>query len=232
MGRGTSKLSGGGSGNSLTSVTSVTTQDGSVLDLSSMPLKYGGHDDALSGTARSLVEAFEQKRLKYKSEAAILVDADGKQLGTEFKGNKNGVKVPFYTFNTATVMTHNHPRGKGEEGILGGTFSDADLNTFAGQTNLKTMRASAAEGAYSISKGKDFDAKGFQNFIKDSNVARYKQYKSQANGLGMEYRMGKIDYDTYRQKNNQAFNKMLIDSHNDLIEGQKKYGYKYTLEKR
>ena len=228
MGRGTSKVSGGG----MTSVTSVTTQSGDVVDLSSMPLMYGGHDAALDGKSRQVVEAFEQKRLKYKTEAAILVDADGNQLGNEFKGNRDGVKVPFGLFTSATVMTHNHPRGKGEEGVIGGTFSDADLFTFSETTHLKTMRASATEGAYSISKSKNFDSKGFNDFVRKTNDTRYNEYRSYAKGLGSDYRKGKIDYETYRKQNNQAFNKMLVDTHNDLIDGQKKYGYTYTLEKR
>ena len=45
-----------------------------------------------------------------------------------------------------------------------------------------------------------------------------------------EWLKGKITATEYNTRNKNAFNKMLIALHNDLLAGQSQYGYSYTLE--
>lgn len=220
--------SGGGSGG--VPVSSVVSQGGQTLDLSQFPLKYGKADSSLSGAARSAVEAFEKSHLQHKTEYGILLDANGNQIYTAH-GGKGSVSMPRYFYSKADIMSHNHPRGKGDEGMLGGTFSGADLQVFA-QSGLSTMRAAAAEGTYSISKGANFDKQGFSTYAKQVEQQRYSKYKSKMKQLAADVNSGKIRYSEYSTRADHEFNHMLVGMHNDILAGAKQYGYNYTLERR
>lgn len=228
MGRGSSKSTGGGG----KSVTSVTTQDGTVLNLSKTPLVYGSNDPYVTGAQRSGTEAQEQKRLTAKIEYGVMYDKNGNVVQQEFKGGKGSVGVPHTVINTpGGVFTHNHPRGKGEEGQLGGTFSSADLRTFE-NNRFMTIRASAAEGTYSLSKTLNFNKQGFTNYVKSVQSQAKAKQKAANNQLGNDWGSGKINYKQYLQARTNVFNTFLIDVHNGLLAGQKQYGYSYTLEAR
>jgi hypothetical protein len=231
MGRGSSKSGGGGGG--LTPKTQVVTQDGTVLDLSDNPLVYGKADAAVTGALRNALEAQESKRLKMVTEYGLVVDANGDPIGSERHGGRSSVAIPTWTLNSdkAAAFTHNHPRGSGEAGQLGGTFSDADLDGFS-REKVRTYRASAAEGTYSITKTASFNGRAFNTFqhgLQSQMEAAHNQRHSQ---LKADLRSGKINYKTYLQGHTNSFNKMLVDLHNGLLAGQSQYGYTYTLEAR
>lgn len=189
-------------------------------------LKYGGKDTTLTKEARKSIEAWEEKRVKNKVEYAYSVMEDGTPVGKEIRGSKGSVKIPFNYKQAGATVTHIHPR---EDGVLGGTFSPADLYSFIRGSN-KTIRAKAKEGAYSISKTEKFDTSGFRGFVDGANRQFEVTYKSKSNSLIKDYKSGKISYDAYAKGNAKAFNTALVELHNTYLSGQKTYGYKYTLE--
>ena len=227
MGRGSSKSGGGGNSKS-----KITTQQGQTIDLDS-PLVYGKLDNAISAAQRSVLETQETKKLKSIHEHAIVVDAQGNQITPEMHGSSRGMRIPVGVMNTPDgIFTHNHPRGgKDEKDLIGGTFSGADLNTFA-TSGIKTIRASAAEGTYSMSKGPKFNSSAFQAFAKSAERKSTAKFKANDMALAQDMYAKKIDYNTYKAQRAKAFNNMLVDFHNTLLAGQGQYGYTYTLEVR
>ena len=221
-GRGAS--SGGGAGSAKGE---LVLPNGSKIEFEG-ELHYGGNDKALTGTARTVVTTWEAKRVKNKVEYAYAVDANGNPIGAEIRGSKGSVRVPRSYHNTPDgAFTHIHPRG---DGMLGGTFSSADLRNFSNYSQ-KTVRAAAKEGTYSISKGKNFDATGFKSFIAKAESSFSSTYRTKESALSKQYRSGKISYNDYLKGNAKAFNTALVQLHNTYRSGQKKYGYSYTLEK-
>ena len=115
--------------------------------------------------------------------------------------------------------------------MLGGTFSSADLHNFAIGGNT-TCRATAKEGTYSISKGKNFDKAGFNSYVAKAN-ADFKTSQREAHSkIQKSYNDGKISYEQAKLQQGKAFNTALVNLHNAYLNGQKQYGYTYTLEKR
>ena len=227
MGRGSSKT--GAKGGGAFTKTSVTVQSGDEITLD-QPLVYGAKDPAISGAVRKAVEAQEQKRLSAKSEYGYMVDKNGNPIGTEVHGGKGSVHMPYGTFQTpGGTFTHNHPRGKGEEGYLGGTFSPADMKTFA-DNKFWTIRASAAEGTYSMSKTLKFDHAGFKSYVASVDKTANAKCGATIKALNAAVKGGKIKYSEYLKSYRNAFNTFLVDVHNGYLAGQKKYGYTYTLE--
>lgn len=210
--------------------TSALSQSGEKIDLTDYPLKYGDADKALTPNQRRTIEDFEQRHQKSKVEYATLLDADGNPTMPEKRGGKNGVRTYASDWRNAEVMSHNHPRSE-NGGILGGTFSYDDLNTFT-TVKTKTMRAAAAEGTYSITKSGNFNYTGFRDYARNIRDRNYSGYKAAELDLRKQYKTSKITYDDYVKQSNKAFNKMLVDMHNELLSGQKTYGYTYTLERR
>ena len=226
MGRGSSKTSGGGG----ITVTSVVTQGGVTLDLTNTPLVYGAKDSMVTGAERQTLEGQENKRLTAKIEYGLMVDGNGNVIDQEYRGGKGSVSIPYRVNNTpGATLTHNHPRGSGEEGCLGGTFSSADLKNFENY-RYKTIRASAAEGTYSLSKTTKFDRTGFTNHAISVNKAAKAKKNAGYKQVENDYYSGKINYSQYKTGRTRVFNEFLIDIHNGLLAGQKQYGYVYTLE--
>lgn len=215
---------------SANAATSVVVQSGDTADLSKNPLRYGKLDKGLSKDTRTPIEEFEKKYKGRKSEYGILVDKDGNVL-QESHGNSKSVGMSTYLYGKAEVMSHIHPRGKNEEGCLGGTFSKEDVDNFSGFNNLKVMRASAAEGTYSISKLDNFDKAGFHQWVKTAFPAERAKYSTAFNALKKDYYSGKIKYDKFSQGAKDAFNTYMVSLHNEIAANAKKYGYYYTLEK-
>ncbi len=202
--------------------------DGQTVDLGNHPLKYGARDQSMSQDVRKAVDDFERRRTGAKVEHGTLIDANGNVL-TENRGGKGSVSMPVRLYDQAVVMSHNHPREDGSS--LGGTFSQGDIDTFA-TTKTKTMRATAGEGVYSISKGANFDAAGLRKYrarVEADARAEYRRKNAQA---WQDFEAHKIGYAEYSRAADRNFNEYLVTSHNALLAGQKQYGYTYTLEKR
>ena len=222
-GRGASGGGGGGGG----ATGELVLPNGSKIEFEGT-LHYDGDDKALTGAARTAITGWEAKRVKNKVEYAFATDPDGNPLGREVRGTKGSVRTP-YSFHATqdAVFTHIHPR---EDGVLGGTFSGADLRNFANYGN-RTCRAAAKEGTYSISKTKGFDAAGFKRFAASAEADFKANYRKRTGEAGKAYRAGKMTYDEYAKADAKAFNTSLVELHGALRSGQKKYGYTYTLEK-
>lgn len=192
-------------------------------------LHFDGDDKALTGTARKAIVGWEEKRANMKVEYAFATDKDGNPLGSEIRGGKGSVRTPYHYHDTPDgTFTHIHPRG---DGLMGGTFSGADLRNFS-RSSGKTTRAVAKEGTYSISKGKNFDQAGFDSFVRKAHSNCESNYKSTMSKMNKSYRTGSIPYDEYQKGSAKAFNTFLVELHETYRSGQKKYGYTYTLEKR
>lgn len=222
----------------------LTAQDGSKIDLSDNPLKYGQKDAALTGKAREALEAFENRRYNNKIEFSRFVDADGNVI-EDNKGGRGSVSASYSARMTADAMSHNHPRSGNGIGLLGGTFSQADLRNF-GQFNQTTYRATALEGTYSISKRTGFNAEGLNQYyqaevqrIEKAEHAVMRPYERAYDSAYKAYRKGEGTfekaqkaYNTYHSEYQKSFNRSLVAFHEALIAGQEKYGYTYTLEGR
>lgn len=201
--------------------------DGSKIEFDGK-LKYNGNDPNVTGLARSLVESFEDRRFSLKAEYAFAVDENGRVLGKETRGNKGSISLPYNYHQKGAILTHTHPR---EQGVLGGTFSRADMRLFA-LADERTLRAGAKEGTYSITKTSKFDSSGFLSFSAQADKVFQSNYKKLKVSAEKKFNEGKIDYDTYVKEHAKAFNTALVGLHDYYDSGQKKYGYTYTLEKR
>lgn len=193
-------------------------------------LNYGKKDSALSPTVRKEIETWENKRRKNKVEYAYSVNPDGTPIGPEIKGGRGSVSTPSVYHNTPdATFTHIHPRGKGQEGYLGGTFSLADLRNFALKAN-KTERAAAKEGTYSISKTKKFDKDGFMRLARTADAEFGSSYRAGIKLLNAQYKSSNMSYSEYSQRATKIFNNAIIKLHETYRQNQSKYGYEYTLE--
>lgn len=223
--------SSGGSSAGGVSKSSVMTQSGQMADLGGASLRYGDKDPAVSGDLRTAVERQEARRVNNKIEYGATYDADGGLIGSEHKGGRNGVSVPARDVDAATVYTHNHPRGAGEEGAIGGTFSEADLDVWS-RRGVNTFRATAAEGTYSITKESNFNAAGLRSYYSQIHTDANARRVQANNALADQVRNGSITYQQYLTQHTANFNRMLCECHDGLLAGQSKYGYHYTLEER
>ena len=229
--------SSGFSGQGYDVATSVQTQEGQTADLKDTPLRYGKPDAALTDAQRQAVEAFEQKRKSAKVEYAYGVDDKGRAWAPEKRGGKSGVRTPAAHWFPDGVFTHNHPRTGKEAGLLGGTFSvgtghrDGDISTFIANP-VRTIRASAAEGTYSMSKGPGFDGRGLLAFAQQAERDARKVYKGKCDEAFKRYLANEITGKEYHAACDRAFNALLVSKHNAFIAGQSQFGYTYVLERR
>lgn len=233
--RGSGGTGNGGQGYDV--ATSVQTQEGKTVDLQNMPLRYGKPDPAVTDAQRQAVEVFEQKRKSAKVEYAYGVDDKGRAWAPEKRGGKSSVRTPAAYWMPDGVFTHNHPRTGKEAGLLGGTFSvgtghrDGDISTFIANP-VRTIRASAAEGTYSMSKGPGFDGRGLLAYARQAESDARKAYKARCDDAFAQYRSGAISGKAYHEACDRAFNALLVSKHNAFIAGQSQYGYTYVLERR
>ena len=216
------KRSGGGSATG-----ELVLPDGSKIEFDGT-IEYDGNDKTLTGQARKSVESWEAKRANMKVEYGYAVDANGNPIGNEIRGGKGSVRVPITYHENSQAFTHIHPRG---DGMLGGTFSSADLRNFANRKNT-TVRAVAKEGTYSISKTSNFNATEFNKFANSADATFNRNLLATSRKLQKDYYDKKISYDDYKLQSAKAFNTELVNLHNTYRSNQKKYGYTYTLEKR
>lgn len=114
----------------------------------------------------------------------------------------------------------------------GGTGNrDGDISTFIANP-VRTIRASAAEGTYSMSKGPSFDGRGLLRFAQTAERDARKVYKDKCKAAFDSVRRGDISWAEYHAACDKAFNAMLVSKHNAFLAGQSQYGYTYTLERR
>ena len=208
------------------SVMQVTAQNGKTVYLSS-PLVYGRRDK-LQIPVGELDKWEQAKKNSSRNEQVAMLADDGSVL-YEGGGGKNSAGLPPQFLTKTAVLTHTHPRGKMTKQI-GGTLSTQDLFVFNSFKNIQTMRAVAAEGTYSITKGANFNAHEFKLLVKDMNKA-YKNMQAKVDTIGVDYLTGKITQHAYYKNTEQVFNAYLVDSHNTLLKGRKKCGYSYSLER-
>ena len=206
----------------------LTLPDGTKIEFDG-DLVFGGFDKAVPEAVRKNLDDWENKRYGNKVEYAISYYPDGTPIGKEVRGGKGSVRTPYsYHATDGAIFTHNHPRG---DGMLGGTFSGADLRNFAIGGNT-TCRATAKEGTYSISKTKNFDSKGFKSYVEKVESDARKAYSSEHKKISDAYKNNEISYNQVTLMQGKAFNTFLVNLHNAYRDGQKQYGYTYTLEKR
>ena len=220
-GRGATSSIGAGSGKS---VSTVTVQNGTA-ELN-VPLVYGGRAQ-MTDAQRRIIDDREKKWENENVENLIFLDKNG-NIVVERKGDTTSVGVSNYELMQTEVMTHNHPRsGDADKNMLGGTFSDADMQIFA-QAPMKTMRASAYEGTYTITKGSNFNYSGFSRYASSVSSKRDDEHRARS----IMAVLNSSNAEEYNKLVTDSFNRFLVDVHNDLIAGQQKYGYTYSLEKR
>lgn len=221
--------SGSGSKSGTTVVTKVTGQGGVEIDLSNNPLKYG-EKAPITASQRKTVEEFEQKRLKSKIEYSRVVRSDGTAAGDDTRGGSGSVRTPWSKISQGEILSHNHPRSGDEVGMLGGTFSEGDIKMFnnVGKLGggLQYLRASAAEGTYSIGRTDSFDGDGLLRGYRSAIKGFTDAYRGRMKGINTG------TWEEYSKAVNDSFNTMLVDMHNWLLANQSTYGYTYTLERR
>lgn len=107
-------------------------------------------------SAGHTVGTFRKEHATSSKEHAIMYDDDG-FVSTYIHGNDGSVG-----FSPSQVkgkhMIHNHP----SDGWA--NFSKADLDSFS-STGMKSLAATSSKKTYTITKGKNFDAKGFQKAV-------------------------------------------------------------------
>ena len=223
--------------------TSAVGHDGKTIDLSGSPLRYNSDDKNVPSQVRTSIEPFEKQRVKNKIEYGRAVDSNGRTL-EERRGGDGSVKIAVWALNRSEVYTHTHPRNN-EAGRLGGTFSTGDINNFA-DYGVKVFRAAAAEGTYSIAKGSGFDGAGLKSYFSGITKTAEAEHKNRVSAYRQAYSAVVKQYDAgnatraqldsaykaFTDGKAKSFNTMLVDMHEGLIKGAKKYGYTYTLERR
>ncbi|MBZ4248577.1 hypothetical protein LAJ54_13395, partial [Streptococcus pneumoniae] len=73
-------------------------------------------------------------------------------------GGKNSVQI--LPISGGFTAIHNHPNGS--------NFSSTDLHSFAALKGMNTLVATNSSKAYRITKGANFDAKGFDKAVSKS----------------------------------------------------------------
>ena len=212
--------------------TQVDVGNGMIIHLDK-PLQYGTVDPAMKNAWKSVqseIERFEKNYYMNDTESALLI-TDTANDWFVIGGDKGSVHFDPDDFDGKWALSHNHPAGR----RIGGTFSHFDINTFTNNP-LQLMRATTAEGTYSISKTSSFQSKEFKRaFNSEFNDEWGKQkleMKKKDAELYTKYVIGQMSYEEAENDHYKAFNSYLVDMHNWLSDNQKKYGYNYSLERR
>lgn len=230
-GRGGSGGSKGGAGE----VSRLHDVDGkSYIDLKGNPLKYADTFDGLPPSIRQKIDSADRKSYNRDKEHLTLVDKDGKVIG-EYDGDEGSVTAPRSVRLNAYADNHNHPR---RAGVLGGTFSvidengNGDMVNFVKLDNIRARTASAKEGIYYIEKTDNFNGKDFLAHMKQFNNARKTADVAKRDDLRWKRQNGQISKKKYESEVKKLVNNSLVSLHNEYLKNQKKYGYRYGLERR
>lgn len=129
------------------------------------------------------IQTFIKKHGNSKTEYGTAVDSQGFAHNYSHGGRSNVQILPLSGGYTAI---HNHPSG--------GNFSSTDLHHFAAVKNMNTLVATNSSKAYRITKGTNFDAKGFDKAVskarfttKDYNKGADLWLKKNAKKYGYTY---------------------------------------------
>ena len=204
------------------------TQGVGRIDLTDNPLQYGPKDYSTNSKVRSAAEKFAEKYKKARVEHVAAIDKNGKMI-EERVGDEHSASLSNKTMRNAVEITHNHP---GATGYLSGSFSEADISSFSSYSNVRTMKAEGKEGTYSITKKAGFNADGLKNYMGRERSRHQTQRDTRLTQLKNMRDSGKMSEAKYRAEKIKATNKYLVDMHNSYINGQKQYGYAYTLSRR
>lgn len=104
--------------------------------------------------AEKTLRELEQKKQELKKEQLQILDDYG-YVTTAYQGTAHSVSVDEYGLKQmrGQIVTHNHPSD------YGGTFSDVDINSL--KSGMRELRASAAEGTYSLRASQKADPQSF-----------------------------------------------------------------------
>lgn len=207
---------------------------GGYIDLGDMRLQYGRREK-FNEDIRGKLDKFENEVYTKNREHMLLLDKDGKEISRTVGRTDRVSASSDSDWDSAVEMSHNHPR---RPGLLGGSFSavnedgSGDLAVFTAHQNLKTMRATAKEGTYSMTKRKNFDGEGLKtaatNAFRDITANAQKEHRA----LKKMAEKGEITKIQYHEGLNRINNKAFIQKHNWYLANQSKYGYNYKLERR
>ena len=146
----------------------------------------------------------------HEVEYGYMVDENGKVVAGA-KGTKHSVAIAYDGSEKGFTVTHNHPSG------YGGTFSGADISHLT-VAELKSIRAVAREGTYSITAKKNANYMGLNRALaKDINKINVrgatKYMKAKATG-----------------KSNNVARKAYVDEmHKWYQKNASKYGFTYKF---
>lgn len=181
----------------------------------------------LTPKALDKCKAVEAKTVKRKTEKMTVIDDDGNVV-FEKSGGKGSVS---FSRGQAMAMegktiTHNHP------GEFGGTFSHADVNVFT-KYGLKSIRAVAKEGTYSIEKtqkatpqsGKKFRDE-YREIERKGTSALNSLYKK----IKSKFMRGEISADSANEQLGDKRTQICNEHHEYIKRVAESYGYRYYYE--
>ena len=126
---------------------------GSSKALHPASLNNQGRFSSVEGT----IQTFIKKHGGSKTEYSTAVDSQG-FAHNYVHGGKNSVQI--LPISGGFTAIHNHPNGS--------NFSSTDLHSFAALKGMNTLVATNSSKAYRITKGANFDAKGFDKSVSKS----------------------------------------------------------------
>jgi hypothetical protein len=227
MGRGSSGATAG--------VTKLIGADKKPIELD-VPLQYGG----ISGLSSGAIDRIAPLEKSTMGEWQMVFNEDG--IITDFIKGKKITDAQFAAMRNADVRSIKHTA---KAGALGGTFSAGEINNF-GEFNNQVLRAAAKEGTYCISKGKGFNAAGLKAYYAKACADAEKKYNTAVRkafwksiDVEIAHKEGRATHAevararrALKDAERKAYNSMLVEQHNALRAGQKRFGYTYSLEKR
>lgn len=218
MGRGSSGATAG--------ITKLTGTDGKPITLDK-ELRYGGTGSGLNSSAID--------RIATDGEWTMAFNEDGNVV--EINGKKIAVQPS--TMRKSDVRSLDH---SAKDGRLGGPLTVEELRRF----DNKVLRATAPEGTYTLTKGPKFNDAGLQKYFSKASAAAQAKYDAAMKRAWQKTISVEADHKEGRatraqvaaarralkEAERKAYNTMLVEQHDALRSGQKKYGYAYSLVKR
>ena len=190
---------------------------GNIGFVQPIPLAGMNVDVANGVTSRKTLDFIEKQYKKGMGKEQLqILDGDGWVIGA-YQGQRHNVAFPPGEI-TGRVATHNHPQG------WGGTFSEADISSL--KERPREMRASAAEGVYSMKATGRARAEAFYNALEKA-MPRIEQQMHRAALKSFTTRVPKIANPKSRAivLRRDALNPL----HRWYQRNAPKYGFEYTF---